>query len=164
VVSLSSRTTRWLALGLFLSLAGNLFLAGLYAGAWFGDGEGETVATDDGRNGRDGREGDEPRLLRRMIAAVPAAERPEFEAALQAHRPALIAAGVALRAARRKVGDALTAEPFDRAALEAALAESRRGYADLYKITHLAVAAAAERLSPEGRRQLAEVGQRRGRR
>ena len=58
-----------------------------------------------------------------------------------------------MRRAQRAVGEALTAEPFDRAALAAALAQFRDHFGARQTLSHAALVEIAERMTPEERRR-----------
>lgn len=64
----------------------------------------------------------------------------------------------ALRQAQRAVATTLTAEPFDRAALEAALAQLRTRQSTATEASHAALCDLASKLDVAGRRELAERG------
>jgi len=136
---------RGLKIALGLSLAFNLLILGLFAGALLAVGP-------------HGRDGDDPRL--RALGLGPfalALSREDREAvtdrldrdALRAERRELGVGLVQLRAA-------LLAEPFDRAAAEAALGRSRQTTATIQGHGHAALVDQFETMSAEERRELAE--------
>jgi uncharacterized membrane protein len=69
----------------------------------------------------------------------------------------------ALRNARGEVHEALRAEPFDASRLDQALATLRTNTDGVQTSMHSLLVEVAPRLSPEQRRRLAMVNQRRGR-
>lgn len=157
MVTLGARAGTWLAIGLFISLAGNVFAGGLLAGRYFGPHAREFS--------RPGEHGAPPApaagalaapIIQRMIASLPPENRLAFETALAERRQAAIEAGNAAREARRKLRDVLNAEKYDRAAADAAFAEMRAKSMETQRIMHETIAAAAERLPLEARRRLAE--------
>jgi len=150
------RQRKWLALLLLLSLAGNVFLGGLYAGAWLGDEDGTEEASSDGKGGE---AKDQPglRIFRRMAEALPDAERATFEAAIAGERDKLAAAGLAMRDAREKVRAVIKTEPWNRTALDAALADMRAKSRTFFEMMHGVMANAVAQLSPEARRKVSEV-------
>jgi uncharacterized membrane protein len=163
-----SDRSRWLTIALVISLGINLLIVGVIAGRLLSghrhmwERPGATQA--DRSRASDERPGD--RVIQRLTEAVPAEYRPAFEAAMAEHRARLAEAGRAVREARMKVRDAMVAEPFDRAKLDAAFAELRARSQELQTAVHVAVAEAAAKLPPDARRKLAELdrgGRERGR-
>ena len=150
------RQRKWLALLLVLSLAGNVFLGGLYAGAWLGEKDGTEEASGDGKGG-DAKDQPGLRILRRMAEALPEGERASFEAAIAGERDKLLAASLAMKDAREKVRAVIKAEPFDRAQLDAAFADMRDKSRIFFEMMHGVMANAVEKLSPEARHKLSEM-------
>lgn len=149
------RHKRWLVALLVLSLAGNVFLGGLYAGAWLGDGEDASVESGE-KGGESGRHPGQ-RIFKRMAEALPEADRATFEAAVAGQREALATAGLAMQEARNQVRAQFKAEPFDRAALDAAFADMRAKSQAFWETLHGVMAGAVAALSPEGRKKLSEM-------
>jgi len=132
------------------SLAVNLFLAGLLAGDWL--------------MGRYGPPPFAPAINPSWMrhALGPDAER-MVAPVMRRHMDEIREHIEATRRARRAVGAALTAEPFDRAALEDALARIRTQNAEAQAAFHGAFVDVADKLSPEQRAELAKESQRRRR-
>ncbi|PWK60675.1 periplasmic heavy metal sensor [Roseicyclus mahoneyensis] len=135
---------RGVKIALGLSLAVNLLILGLVGGA--------LLAVGPGRSG-----GDDPRL--RTLGLGP------FAIALSREDRAAVTDRIdrdALRAERRALGrslvqlrDAIVAEPFDRAAAEAALEGSRSAAAGLQGLGHAALLDQVETMSAAERADLA---------
>lgn len=95
------------------------------------------------------------RMVARIEAALPEADRPKFHAVLEAERDRYEAPLAALRAARAEVDAAMVREPFDPAALRAAMQDwSDRWVAFSAAYRDMMVQAMAA-ISPEGRAQVA---------
>jgi uncharacterized membrane protein len=142
--------SRWIAVlsaALFVSLALNIFVAGWVAGHGIGRPGGPGMMSEGGiRLG-----------MQRVLRVLPPDDRKLMEGLFEARRSAIRGAFEALREAREAVGDTLRAEPFDQAAFERAYAEMRRRSAEIQESIHDVIMAAAPRLSPTGRRELAEA-------
>lgn len=149
MVTIDSRAAKWLALALLVSLGLNLFLGGLLAGRYFGP-QHRTFARSEAyeRPGQD--------FFRRLIGRVPAEHRGAFEDVLNAKRPDMDRASQALRESRMKVREAVRAEPFDKARLEAAFGDVRERNMALQKSVHEAMAEAVQALPADVRRQLSQ--------
>jgi uncharacterized membrane protein len=154
MVSLDPRAFRWVLLALLASLALNLFVAGMISGRYFApEPPGPPLAA-----GHPLAFGDGPMrgLVKRMAANLPREHRPAFHAAFAEHREALGAAGKRMREAHHDVRRAIAAEPFDPAALDAALANLRAREDEFRHEMHAAVADAVGRLPPEARHHLSK--------
>ncbi len=131
-------------------MAVNLAVAGLVGGAGLGARGG---SGDEGRGG--------PPALRTLgLGPFAVALSRDDRAALRAR---IEAQGTPLREERRAIGDALRAvqaallaEPFDRAAAEAAFAQSRARVVGLQEVGHGALLDQIETMSARERRALAE--------
>jgi uncharacterized membrane protein len=152
-----SDRSRWLTIALVISLGINLLILGAVAGHLL-SGHRHMWQRPGMMQGEAGRGADRPgdMVIQRMTAALPAEHRPAFEAAMAQHRPQLVESGRAVREARTKVRDAMVAEPFDRAKLDAAFAELRARSQELQTAVHTAVSDAAVKLPAEARQKLAE--------
>ena len=95
-------------------------------------------------------------FFRRLIGRVPAEHRGGFEDVLDAKRPEMDRASQALRESRMKVREAVRAEPFDKARLEAAFGDVRERNMALQKSVHEAMAEAVQKLPAEVRNRLSE--------
>jgi uncharacterized membrane protein len=89
--------------------------------------------------------------------AHPAHHRPGLMHVLGPPTPALRAQHEELTAARRRVGEALQAEPYDRARAEQALAALRTSAARGQELLHQRLLERAAQMSPEQRRKLADL-------
>ena len=139
---------RWITvLGavLLVSLALNLFLAGVIAGRGVGSGGGFEFT---------------PRKLRVAVERVTRV-LPEADAALltdrfEAQRADLTQRFQALQDARRAVGAALKAEPYDAAAFDSAYEAMQARSQELQASIHAVLRRSIGELSEEGRRAIAE--------
>ena len=100
-----------------------------------------------------------PRVLMRHLERD---ERERLREALRRQAPAFRSEARAAAAARREVEQALLAEPFDRAALEAAMERARSHAGGLAEGAQRAIAELAESLDREGRERLAKALRRHG--
>jgi len=96
------------------------------------------------------------RMIQRMSMDLAPADRDLLQASYQAHRPDLDRMDKEVVAAREQVGAAMRAEPFDPAALEQAMANARDAREPVVEAVEQAVAEAAAKMSPEGRKKLAD--------
>lgn len=84
------------------------------------------------------------------------ARHPLLREAMDRHRADFDARRGAVLRARRSVAEAAGKDPFERAALERALAELRRETSQSQEVVHQALVEACERAKPEERQKLAE--------
>jgi Spy/CpxP family protein refolding chaperone len=101
---------------LLLSLAGNLFLGGVWVGRF--------AHYRGGWDARDGR-GIVERMLERIAHDLPRDQRKAFRELMEERQDKLAASGQNMRAAREELRAATTAMPFDRAKFDAAFLEMR---------------------------------------
>lgn len=94
---------------------------------------------------------------RKIRAALPEESRPIADAMFAAHRDEMAAKIGALIEARRTVADAIRAEPFDRAALDTALAALRSQEAEMAGAAQTIIADLAEQLDADSRDRLAKL-------
>jgi uncharacterized membrane protein len=135
------RLLRWAFL---VSLALNLFFIGV-------------SATHAVRNQIDASGHFKPGLrLDAMVDTLPPADGATLRAALGADMDKVAGAHEAYRKAQEAARQALQAEPFDRVAFAAALADIRVKRELLQQVLQGVVVKAAPAMSPEGRRRLAE--------
>jgi uncharacterized membrane protein len=92
-----------------------------------------------------------------MIRSLPPQAREAAVERFAERRGALRSQMLELRQARRAVYQALTAEEFDRRALEVALADLRRRAFDLQAGLHAGIVAVAGELADEDRQAMAET-------
>ncbi len=98
----------------------------------------------------------------RMMRAMRGMELDDEAAALlEARREVMREHRKTLRAARKAVREAMHAEPFDPAALEAAFATQRKAHGDSQAAAHETMTQLAAKLSAEQRAQLMKAGKRR---
>lgn len=149
MVTFESRAGKWLAIALTLSLGVNLFLAGLYVSRWVGPPPIFAKASS--------RAPERPvqAMIDRMSAALEEPDRSAFDAIMDRHRPGLSAAGGSFRESRRKVGEVMAAEPFDRARLDVALRDLRERSMEFQRTLHAALGEAAAGLPSPARQKLA---------
>jgi Spy/CpxP family protein refolding chaperone len=134
------RAPRWLWFALALSLALNAAGVGLWWGASL-------------RERHAGAEG--ALTLRHAMRDAAEPVRQQARAVFAQHRPAFEALRREAVAARARVGEAASREPFDPAALDAALAELRAAQDALAALRHRALAEIVAAAPPETRAALA---------
>lgn len=140
------RTARWVKIALAVSLALNLAIVGLVAGAVLG---------------RDGGRDDGAPALRTLGlgpfgVALSREDRDELRGRIERHGEPLREERRAIGQALRAVQAALRAEPFDRAAAEAAFSRSRDLAASLQETGHTALLDQIETMTAQERADLAE--------
>lgn len=140
------RTSRWLLLA---SLALNLFFVGV-AGALIVRNHAAAPASsapvDRSAAAR----------IERLAATLPPADAEVLRGEFRARSAAVEPARDAFRRAQDTAREFLRAETFDVGALRAAMAQTRAARQALDPVLHEAIAAAAERMSPAGRKKLAD--------
>jgi uncharacterized membrane protein len=137
-------STRSLTIALVASVALNLFCVGfLVAGV-----------TRRGRHDPGPRAHHGPFLGPRGLHDVDPGAEHAMRRAMGHKREAFEAHGRTLREARRKVGAAFSAEPFDPKALQAAFSELRAQTAESQRVLHESLVEVAPTLDPEQRRKL----------
>jgi uncharacterized membrane protein len=141
------RATRWLILG---SLALNLFFVGA-AGAYLVHQYGTTSTPTSPRLDRSvaGR-------IERIAATLPPADADILRATFRADTAQVETAQAALRREQDAVRGTLRAEPFNVAAMRAAMADTRAARQNFDLVLHDMVAVAASRMSVAGRNKLAD--------
>ena len=127
----------WLVLGLAASLAANLFLISLWAGA-------HAPPLGAARN-----QGGLAQAAR--VRRLPPDERARFAAAMGPWRPEMRASRVALRAAREDVVRDIGAPVLDRGRLDGDLARLRSAFQRQQQAQHAGLSAAIAALSPASR-------------
>ena len=148
MVSLTPRTSGWLIGVLFVSLALNMFVGGVWLGHRLFHDRGEYAEAHK-------RKFSMMSFAERMAGRLSPAEREQYMAVIDGYRGEMAAAERQMHEARGKVRDALSAVPFDPQALSDALAASRESFTNVQKVFHSALAAAAAALDTEGRQKLA---------
>lgn len=99
---------------------------------------------------------DPARVAEEIAATLPPADADILRAAFAKHRARLEAAHKAMRGMPRRVHDALTADTFDEARLRGAFDAGSRARQQMDDAIADVVAAAAKRMSTEGRHKMAE--------
>jgi uncharacterized membrane protein len=139
-MTLSGAKAKWLLGGAIASLCLNLFLVGgMIAGRVHGP-----------MGGPEGKGGG------MVMATVPHELKPVIREKLKARGPEFKQERENMRALRLNVADALAAEPFDPAALDAALATLEQSAGKLLHHAQEGLAQIAAELTPEQRKQWAE--------
>jgi len=92
----------------------------------------------------------------RIAASLPADDARIMRAQLHADAVKLAAAETEVRLSEEAIRNSLRAEPFDPAATRTAMAESNRARDRFFQLVHDAVAAATAKMSPDGRKAIAD--------
>ncbi len=98
-------------------------------------------------------------MIGRIEAALPAEDRPRFRAVLEAERPSYAGEFAAMRAAGAAVDEAMARDPFDPAALRAALRAWSARWAEFNLAFSETMVHGMESVSPAGRKQVAAARQ-----
>lgn len=139
------RNRNWLVAGLVVSLAVNLLLVGFVAGH------------------RLARAGVAPAMmdpslaLFRVVRRLPEPRREAFQPVMREHFRAMGGKLDRMRRAQKDVNDALTAEPFDAEALQAALEHFRAALLELQRNNGNLLVKVANTMSADERRQLEQA-------
>jgi uncharacterized membrane protein len=94
--------------------------------------------------------------LNQIAASLPADDARIMRAAVRADAVKLAAAETEVRLSEEAVRNSLRAEPFDPAAVRNAMAETNQARDRFFQLVHNAVATATARMSPDGRKALAD--------
>lgn len=138
-MTISGAKAKWLVGAAIVSMCLNLFLlAGMVAGRMHGPWGGP-----EGKGGM-------------VMATVPHELRPVIREKLKARGPAFKQEREKMRALNVHVADAMAADPFDKARLDAALAELEQSAGQLLHHAQEGLAEIAAELTPEQRKQWAE--------
>jgi uncharacterized membrane protein len=146
----SRRLAGILGFALFVSLAANVFLGSVAAGRWLSEPP-KRERTSTGLQ----------RELRGMVEELPEAQRRPLIERWDAYRATDRQTRERYATVRQQVQQAMMAEPFDRAALEAAFAELRRTAQEKYGEMHTLMADTVAALPADQRRAFAEESARR---
>ena len=149
---------RWTVLGrvvLGASLALNLVLGAMALGL-VGASEPAPPARQAAGEPRRGFE----RMLARLETSLPESDRPAFRAVIEAERPRYDPPLQALRAARRAVDETLARDPFDPAALHAAMQDWSARSVAFNAVFADTLVHAMQAVSPQGRARIAEARER----
>lgn len=148
-------TGRWVTIALTASLAVNIFLAGLFVGHEVGGPRFLFRAAVQRPVWHPG-DGGLPPFVQRIADRMSPPYRDILMSKMKQHQPEIAAAGVALREARGKLRQIVTAENFDRAAADATAAELRDRMLQFQQTLQAALLDVAAALPAEGRRQMIE--------
>lgn len=105
------------------------------------------------------REARMPAPVARLFDQLPETARESMQGAMRQRQGEMRQRVQSMRAARQSVAEKLGAEPYDRAAVEAALAELRQRQIDMRGVFHGALAETAAGLPVDQRRQIARIAQ-----
>jgi uncharacterized membrane protein len=100
--------------------------------------------------------------VNRIVASLPPNDAKIMRTEFGAEAVKLATAEAQIRLSEEAVRDSLRAEPFDPAAVRAAMAETSAARDHFYQLVHDAVATATTKMSAAGRVTLADWPQRRG--
>ncbi|MGB6535242.1 MAG: periplasmic heavy metal sensor [Xanthobacteraceae bacterium] len=92
----------------------------------------------------------------RIAATLPARDGGILRGEFRAQAAKLAAAEIEVRLAQETVRQHLRAQPFDAAAVRTALAQTSRAREHFYHLVHEVVAGATAKMSPDGRKMLAD--------
>jgi len=134
------RNAGLIAVLLLLSLAGNLFLGGVWVGRYARHGH------RDWNDVRDGR-GMVEMVLERIAKDLPGDQRKAFREIMDEQRDKLAAGGQEMRDAREQLRAATVAHPFDRAQFDAAFQEMRTRSQTFWTSLQQAVGDALEKVN-----------------
>lgn len=148
MVNLTPRAGGWLIGVLFVSLALNMFVGGVWLGHKFFHVRGEYGESHKGKFSM-------MSFAERMARGLSPAERETYMGVIDSYKDEMTAADGQMQDARAKVRDALSADPFNPEALNDALAGVRASFTNVQKVFHAALASAAAQLDPEARKKLA---------
>lgn len=135
---------------LFLSLSGNMFMAGLMIGHSV-EADREAPARGPDARPEDARQDEWKQRDQQIQKKLSAEDRAVVEAAKAKDGPQIVALRKTLKEAHAKVEAAQSAEPFDQAAVDDALKAEAAAKSDLVKAMRAARQNVLEKLSPEGR-------------
>lgn len=146
---------RWVAIALTASLAVNVFLAGMFAGRQMG-GPPPLALMRSPAPHEPWHPGDGglPPFVERMANGMAQQYRAIFLSTMHQHQADISARGVALRQARAKLREVVSADNFDRAAAEAGLADLRQRSLEFQETLQSALLDAATQLPADARRQM----------
>jgi len=138
-MTISGAKAKWLLGGAIVSLCLNLFLVGgMIAGRMHGP-----MGGPEGRGGM-------------IMATVPSDLKPIIREKLKARGPEFKAERDNIRKIKVQVADALAAEPFDPAKLEAVLADLEKSAGTILHLSQQGLSEIAVELTPEQRQKWAE--------
>lgn len=144
---------RWLVIGLFASLAVNIFLVGWLAASAF-----RPAPAPDPRPTAGGPPPPQPfRFLAARRELAPE-QRQAVDKIWRDQRPALREKGEALRASRQALLAALTADALDERALEAAIRDLRARSDEVLELIHRQIVETARILPTDARKKFFAVG------
>ena len=151
-----NKTSIILAAALFLSLSANFFMAGLMLGNAVSEPPPVQI-TDAAQSPDEARRAEWQQREEALRAALSGPDRDIVSAATQAHRVTFDEMKGQMDAARQSVMAAMSAEPFDQQALDAAIQAETELKGSLLREMYSARRAVLEKLSPEGREILQKM-------
>jgi uncharacterized membrane protein len=92
----------------------------------------------------------------RIAASLPASDAAIMRGAFRAEAAELAAAETEVRLAQETVRERMRAQPFDAAAVRAAMAQTSQAREHYYHLVHEIVSGATAKMSPDGRKALAD--------
>ena len=148
-------SNKWIAIALTASLAVNVFLAGMFVGRRM-VGPPPPPLGPAAQQQSAWRPGDRalPPMIDRIADGLAPQYRTVFLAAMDKHRQDIVASGLALREARGKVRESLSAENFDRNATTTAMADLQERETRFRQSLQAALLDAAGDLPVDARRQM----------
>lgn len=154
-----TKSRRWLAIALFLSVGINLLFIGLVAGHALHR-PGPMMMGAPGQFGGPGRYAGPPPgegAIEGLLQSLPEQVQQEMRKTMRERRAQSEPKLRELQEARRKVRQAMVAEPFVPQRLSEAYAEVRKRGEAVQEDFHEAIVEVAGKLPPEGRRRLADM-------
>jgi uncharacterized membrane protein len=145
-----------LGAALFMSLAGNLYMAGLMAGRSY-SGHDQQQQHGPREAGERRGEGEWQKRAEEMRRQMSPADREIFNKAMKERQPKFQALRQQMDEIHQKVEDAQNAEPFDQKALDDALQAERDKKAEVFQARRQARQETMQQLSPEGREIFSKV-------
>lgn len=148
--------SKWVVIALTASLAINVFLAGMFAGRQMTMPPPPPLGPAGRQQPPAWRPGDHalPPMVGRIAEGMSPQYRATFVATMDKHLPDIMAAGAALREARGKLRQILSAENFDREAAAAGMADVGTKEQQFRQTLQSAFLEAASGLPVDGRRQM----------
>jgi len=138
---------------LFVSLAGNMFVLGIWLGSSVQESVSETTQVASAVHAASAIK----QIDREFSNLLPEQDKEIVRSRMQESRSTLREQKEALNIAQRTVRNAMYADPFDQAALDQALADERAARQNLHAVLNTTRRDMAASLSPEGRRALAKM-------
>jgi uncharacterized membrane protein len=135
------RTPVWVIVLLILSLSANAFVAGLWGKRFLVDRSFEDRAL---------------HWVERTAERLPPPAREAYRARFEPRRGEFLARAEEAFDARRKIDEAMSAEPYDPAALRAAQKEARRNFVEMRQVMDQVLAETVDTMPPDARQRMSE--------